>query len=162
MGDFTCKFPFWVLKRCSFQVKTLFLLILCIKEILGKFGKKLQNDPLELKIAIFVLVSKIMVFHFVYKKDFWHILVKFIVYKVSLLSSRSKKHFRSKKHIKNISSQSTLSSDAYHIPISVCNDFPKYRLLNQQTYQKESQKFRQVTTVCRKLCGIIQMILSMK
>ena len=28
---------FWVLKRCSFQVKTLFLHILCIKEILGKF-----------------------------------------------------------------------------------------------------------------------------
>ena len=28
------------------------------------------NDPLELKIAIFVLVSHIMVLHFVYKKDF--------------------------------------------------------------------------------------------
>ena len=37
-ADFTSKFPFWVIKRCSFQVKTLFLLILCIKEILGKFG----------------------------------------------------------------------------------------------------------------------------
>ena len=32
------RFPFWVLKRCLFQVWTLFLLILCIKEILGKFG----------------------------------------------------------------------------------------------------------------------------
>ena len=91
MADFTCKFPFWVLKRCSFQVKALFLLILCIIEILGKFGKKLKNDPLELKIAIFVLISQIMVFHFVYKKDFWYILIKFIVYKASLLSSRSNK-----------------------------------------------------------------------
>ena len=32
-----------------------------------------------------------MVFHFVYKKDFWHILVKFIVYEVSRSSSRSNK-----------------------------------------------------------------------
>ena len=81
MTDFTCKFPFWVLKRCAFQVKALFLLILCIIEILGKFGKKLKNEPLELKIAIFVLISQIMVFHFVYKKDFWYILVKFIVHR---------------------------------------------------------------------------------
>ena len=36
-----------------------------------------------------------MVFHFGCKKDFWHILVKFIVYKVSLLSSRAdKKQFQ--------------------------------------------------------------------
>ena len=35
-ADFTCKFPFWVLKRCSFQVKALFLLILYI--ILSKFA----------------------------------------------------------------------------------------------------------------------------
>ena len=53
------------------------------------------NDPLELKIAIFVLVSHIMVLHFVYKKDFWDLLVKFILYKASLSSSRSnKKHFQ--------------------------------------------------------------------
>ena len=32
-----------------------------------------------------------MVFHFVCKKDFWHILVKFIVYEVSLSSSQSNK-----------------------------------------------------------------------
>ena len=91
MADFNCKFPFLVLKRYSFQIKALFLLILCIIEILGKFGLTLQNDPLELKIAIFVLVSQIMVFHFEYKKDFWHILVTFIVCKVSLSSSRSNK-----------------------------------------------------------------------
>ena len=30
--------PFWVLKRCSFQVKALFLPILCIIEVLDKFG----------------------------------------------------------------------------------------------------------------------------
>ena len=71
--------------------KGFILLILCIIEILRKFGRKLHNDPLELKIVIFVLVSKIMVLHFVYKKDFWHILVKFIVYKVSFSSSRSNK-----------------------------------------------------------------------
>ena len=38
MADFTSKFPFWVLKRCSFQLKALFLFILCILEIMGKFG----------------------------------------------------------------------------------------------------------------------------
>ena len=54
-----------------------------------------QNDPLELKIAIFVLVSQIIVFHFVYKKDFWHILVKFMAYKVSLSSNRSNKNISS-------------------------------------------------------------------
>ena len=73
MVDFTCKFPFRVFKRCSFQVQALFLLILCIKEVLGKFGQKLQNDPLDLKTSILVLVSQIMVFHFVHfehKKDF--------------------------------------------------------------------------------------------
>ena len=42
-----------------------------------------------MKIAIFVLVSQIMVFHFVYEKDFWYILVKFIEYNVPLSSSRS-------------------------------------------------------------------------
>ena len=50
---------------------------------------------MELKIAIFIFVSQIMVFSSVYKKDFWDILVKFIIYKVSLSSSRSnKKHFQ--------------------------------------------------------------------
>ena len=38
MADFPCKFPFWVFKGCSFQIWTLLLLILCIKEVLGKFG----------------------------------------------------------------------------------------------------------------------------
>ena len=54
-----------------------------------------------------------MVSHFVYKKDFWHILVKFIAFKVSLSSSRSnKKHFQ-------------LEDLVIDISISVCNDFPK-------------------------------------
>ena len=48
---------------------------------------------LELKISISVLVLQIMVFHFVhfeYKKDFWHILVKFIVYMIAgLIKSNS-------------------------------------------------------------------------
>ena len=64
------------------------------KETFGKIREKVQNDPLNLKISILVLVSQIMVFHFVhfeYKKDFWHFLLKFIVYMVSLLSSRSNK-----------------------------------------------------------------------
>ena len=64
--DFTCKFLFRVFKRCLFQVWSLFLLILCIKEVLGKFGQKLQNDPLDLKISILVLISQIMMFHFVH------------------------------------------------------------------------------------------------
>ena len=70
----------------------IFLLILCITEALNQFGEKLQNDSLELKISISVLVSEIMVFYFVHfehKKEFWHIWVTFIVYRVSLLSSRS-------------------------------------------------------------------------
>ena len=84
MADFTCKFLFRVLKRCSFQVKVLFLLILCIIEILGKFGSKLWNDTLELKMFLYE-----------YTKDFWYILKKFIVYKVSLLPGQSnKKHFQ--------------------------------------------------------------------
>ena len=51
-----------------------------IEESFGLIWVKLQNDrfhlqifilgSLELKIAIFVLVSQIMVFYFVYKKDF--------------------------------------------------------------------------------------------
>ena len=70
----------------------IFFLILCIAEVLRKFGSILKNDPLELKISISVLVSQIMVFHFVHfehKKDFWYILVKFIVCTIFLLSSRS-------------------------------------------------------------------------
>ena len=61
----------------------------------GSFGQiwvKLQINPLDLKTSILVLLSQIMMFHFAhseYKKDFWHILAKFIVYRVSLLSSRS-------------------------------------------------------------------------
>ena len=42
-----------------------------------------------MKIAIFILVSQIMVFHLAYKKYFRHFLVKFIIYTVSLPSSRS-------------------------------------------------------------------------
>ena len=42
-----------------------------------------------------MLISQFMMLHFEYKKDFWYILVKFIVFKASLLSSRSnKKHFQ--------------------------------------------------------------------
>ena len=36
MTDFTSKFPFWVLKRCSFKVKTLTHFVYNIN-----FGKKL-------------------------------------------------------------------------------------------------------------------------
>ena len=32
-------FHFEYLKRCSFQVWAVFLIILCIKEVFGKFGK---------------------------------------------------------------------------------------------------------------------------
>ena len=42
-----------------------------------------------MKIAIFILVSQIMEFHLAYKKYFRHFLVKFIIYTVSLPSSRS-------------------------------------------------------------------------
>ena len=41
---FHLQFSFRVFKRCSIQVWALFFLILCIKEVLGKFGLKLQND----------------------------------------------------------------------------------------------------------------------
>ena len=92
-GHFTCRFPIRVFKRCSFQVWTLFLLILCIKKVLtANLGKNCRK--IHFKISILVLVSQVMVFHFVhfgYKKDFWHILIKFIVYRVSLSSSRSHK-----------------------------------------------------------------------
>ena len=36
--DFTCKFSFRVFIRCSLQVWAFFLLILCLKEVLGKYG----------------------------------------------------------------------------------------------------------------------------
>ena len=36
--DFICKFPIRVFTWCSFQVWALFLLLLCIKEVLGNFG----------------------------------------------------------------------------------------------------------------------------
>ena len=71
-GRFHLQFSFRVFKRCSIQVWALFFLILCIKEVLGKFGLKLQNDlKKDLKISILVLYSQIMVFHFIYiKKTF--------------------------------------------------------------------------------------------
>ena len=37
-GRFYLQISIWLLKWCSFQVKALFLLILCIIGILGKFG----------------------------------------------------------------------------------------------------------------------------
>ena len=92
MVNFTNKFLFWCLKGACFKYGLSFFLILCIIEVLGKFGQKLKNDSFELEISILVLVSQIMVFHFVHfehKNEFWHILVIFIVYRVSLLSSRS-------------------------------------------------------------------------
>ena len=49
---------------------------------------------IDLKISILVLISQIVVFHFVHfehKKVFGHILVKFIVYRVFPSSSRSNK-----------------------------------------------------------------------
>ena len=49
----------------------------------------------DLNISILVLISQILVFHFVhfeYKKVFWHILVKFIAYRGFLSSSRSNKN----------------------------------------------------------------------
>ena len=85
-------FYFGYLKGACFKYGLYFFLILCIIEVLGKFGQEVKNDSLEQKISILVLVSQIMVFHFVYfehKKDFWHILVKFVVHRVSLLSIRS-------------------------------------------------------------------------
>ena len=61
----------------------------------GQIWIKIIEWSIRVENVIFVLVLQIMLFHFVYKKDFWHILVTFIVYKVSLLSSRSDiKHFR--------------------------------------------------------------------
>ena len=36
-GRFNFQFSFRIFKRCSVQVWVLFLLILCIKEVLGKF-----------------------------------------------------------------------------------------------------------------------------
>ena len=136
MVDLNCKFSSWEFKRCSFQVWALYLLILCSKKVLGKFGQKLQNDQLDLKISILGLVPQILVFyvaHFDIKKDFCNILVKSIVYRVSLSSSRSNK---------NNSSQQTQQLDAYHTLNLVCNVFPKYRPLDQETYQKESLNFR--------------------
>ena len=71
-GRFHLQFSFRVFKRCSIQVWALFFLILCIKEVLGKFGLKLQNDlKNDLKISILVLFSQIMVSHFIHiKKTF--------------------------------------------------------------------------------------------
>ena len=40
---------------------------------------------------IIVLILKIDFVHFEYKKDCWHILVKFVVHRVFLASSRSNK-----------------------------------------------------------------------
>ena len=96
MVDLSRKFSFQVFIRCLFQVWALFLLILCMKEVLGKFGYKSRNDLLviDLKISFLVHISQIIVFHFVhfeYKKAFWHILVKFVIYRVFPSSSRSNK-----------------------------------------------------------------------
>ena len=63
----------------------------------GNFGQiwvKTTEGLLDLKIFILVLISQIMVFHFVYFeyiKNSWYILVKFGVCRVSLSSSRSNK-----------------------------------------------------------------------
>ena len=63
MVDFTCKFPFRVFKKYSFQIW-------------------LPNDPLDLKIYILVFVFQSMMFrfvHFEYKNNFWHIAEKFVL-----------------------------------------------------------------------------------
>ena len=96
MIDLIPTFLFRVFMKCSFQVWSFLLLILCMKEVLGKFGQKSRNDLLvmDFKISILVLISQIIAFHFVhfeYKKVFWHILVKFIVYRVFPSSSLSNK-----------------------------------------------------------------------
>ena len=39
---FHLRISFRVFKRCSFQVWALFLIILCVKEVLGKFGLKVE------------------------------------------------------------------------------------------------------------------------
>ena len=87
MVDLTCTFPFWVFIRCLFQVWALFLPILCMKDVLGKFGSKSRNDlfVIDLQTSILVLISQIIVFdfvHFEYEKVFWNIMVKFILYRV--------------------------------------------------------------------------------
>ena len=82
------------------------------------------NAALGFQISILVLVSQIMVFHFVhfeYKKDLCHILVKSIVYRVSFSSSWS-----NKKQFQLVD----LVFDAYNILTSVCNGFPIYRILD--------------------------------
>ena len=88
-------FHFGYLKGARFKYRFYFC-SLCVKR---KFWANLdKNDRLiheSWKFAFFVLVSQIMVFHFAYKKDFWHILIKFIVFKVFLSSSRpNKKQFQ--------------------------------------------------------------------
>ena len=54
-------FHFRYFKRYWSQVWAIFLLILSMKEVLGKFGQKLQKDPLDMKISILVLVSQVTV-----------------------------------------------------------------------------------------------------
>ena len=71
----------------------------------------------------FELISQIIVFHFVHfecKKDFWHILIQIIEYRVFHLSSWSnKKQF-----------QLVDLVIARNILTLVCNGFHKYRLLD--------------------------------
>ena len=52
------------------------------------------NDPLDKKMLMLVLASQVMAFHFVhfeYKKEYLQILVRVIIYSLSLSSSLSNK-----------------------------------------------------------------------
>ena len=65
----TWTFSFQVFKRSSFQIWVLLLLILSIKKVLGKFGKNLKNDPLDLKVSILSIsnvLNSYMAFNFAY------------------------------------------------------------------------------------------------
>ena len=91
MVYFTCSFHFGYLKELNSRKGFIFTHFVYNRSFGQIRQKKLQNDPLDIKISMLVLVSQIVVFHFLhfeYKNEIWHILVEFIVYKVSLSSSR--------------------------------------------------------------------------
>ena len=81
--DFICKFPFRVFKRCSFQVWA-FVAHFVYKESFGQRWVKITEWSIRLENFHFgARFTNYAVFYFVYfeyKKDFWHILVKSIVY----------------------------------------------------------------------------------
>ena len=81
-------FHFGYLKGACFNYG-LFYHSFCVQRKFWANLCKNHGMALDLKISILVLVSQIMVFHFVhfeYKKDFWHILDKLIVYMIAGLT----------------------------------------------------------------------------